>query len=979
MSFGIKASDVDYVSVPDIADDDSDEYGDNSQPSFGRRKLLAGENSETASVIRNADTNTNTNFQPPPTRREGQVYSRSQQASPNADGNDPDATRHVSRASNSGLNNQNVQPSENSIDTGDRNDDNSSGTKELQQHRLEQQQPQNVQSVQKNDEKQGSSGSRKSSTAGNRNIDNNNHNNTSNTENRNQNQDQHSQTQTDSASSSNSPPQTATATDSNSSASATATMTNTAENKNGNNEINKHTNEGKTKVKAQTKNLVKWLRNRLRNRLAEVADLEQELNTENIMVDRLNKKIFGTYEERQREIKLKLYKQKKLKQFEKTAHGPDIELQEIENEKRILSEQLERVTRTYETLAHVDHDLRKKLHTAGLSHWLSSRGKEYMPETAVGVLARSAQILQPVTVGLERAAYEVDTRIMQAAGAVREDKFNGTFNGGMNDNSMIDYGGSDDPYYYYSGGTGSLGRPNASNPTTSWGMLRIVLVDVLMLIPFLPILVVLCRVRKALVGNFSAANVSVYISGVLTVEMFILAIASLLIGSEVIYLCQKAAFASAPALISEDVDIDSITEMDFVANSNNGELLVGVGSAIDTTISFFCMLTGTLIFVLLWTEVIMVAVIFLKKAKASTASGKIYNSYSHHHHQNRSERERERDFMRCVISGTGTARMQAEVVQMGLLLLVGIHFWKHVFTPIMTGATVVTTCITAHFAYAAVFACICQKKRTLLGWHSTFDKSVTVVGVAFSAWTIETVSAMRNVFNDSSSSLKMASGVFVPQGGAGGAKNGELSGYRSTTNANQGMKGDQDRERDDATSFMSRSSLPSRTDFTSSSSSSSSPSNVSSESFSATSMSMTTSTSMVSSLNDRRRMGHATITNGRFGKTGTFIGVPVGRDAGPRRQQQYPQETTIATGTTGIQELLTGGDNSINNDHRNDEAREAAAAAARYARWNGQNAWPMRQSPLVNELPWYGVEVHGRVAMARSRRLEKAHRDSNHS
>lgn len=251
--------------------------------------------------------------------------------------------------------------------------------------------------------------------------------------------------------------------------------------------------EEETKLKTQTKKLVKWLRNRLRKRLGEVAKLEGDMETERILLSNLNETVLGTSRERQKEIRLKLENQRKLKSFQKTIHQPDGHLQEVEEEKNKLSEQLAQITRTYETLAQVDKDLRSKLHTAGLTHWLQARGREYMPETAVGVLSKSAEILEPVTHSLEKA-YEIDNQLLEEVENV---------------------------------------VPVLANES----ILSKVLADFALLLPLIPVILVGYRALR-LFDRLSILHIVFYASAGLLFELVILIILSACLGQEIVRACQ---------------------------------------------------------------------------------------------------------------------------------------------------------------------------------------------------------------------------------------------------------------------------------------------------------------------------------------------------------------------------------------------------------------------------------------------------------
>lgn len=157
------------------------------------------------------------------------------------------------------------------------------------------------------------------------------------------------------------------------------------------------------KVKVATKKLVIWLRNRLRKRLGEVADIEGNLTQTDHEVAHLieGEKRVGV--EREEEIKRKIDSQKKLVDFRLKSAEPDDQIRIVTEQTKKLEQQLEGVTKTYNDLASMHAQLQQKIREAGFSHWLDTRGVLYMPETAVGVLAKSAEVLEPMVAGLSRA------------------------------------------------------------------------------------------------------------------------------------------------------------------------------------------------------------------------------------------------------------------------------------------------------------------------------------------------------------------------------------------------------------------------------------------------------------------------------------------------------------------------------------------------------------------------------------------------
>lgn len=253
--------------------------------------------------------------------------------------------------------------------------------------------------------------------------------------------------------------------------------------------------EEEIKLKSQTKNLVRWLRNRLRKRLGQIANLEGEMETESILLVNLNDFIALKSTERHKEIRMKLDNQKRLSSFRQTVETPNEHIQEVETEKAKLSEQLTRMTRTYETLAQVHKDLRNKLRSAGLSHWLEARGREYMPETAVGVLSKSVEILDPVTQGIEKA-YELDNQIV---GEVE----------------------------------------NVVPAIARQSIMSKVLADVAMIMPLIPLFVLWYRVLHVL-DSLSIVHIVFYITTGLFGELLFVIVISVFLGEEALHACQKS-------------------------------------------------------------------------------------------------------------------------------------------------------------------------------------------------------------------------------------------------------------------------------------------------------------------------------------------------------------------------------------------------------------------------------------------------------
>lgn len=252
--------------------------------------------------------------------------------------------------------------------------------------------------------------------------------------------------------------------------------------------------EEEAKLRTQTNNLVKWLRNRLRKRLEEVASLEHEMQTEEIILQNLNESIANTTTQRENEIRLKLENLKRLKNFEHTASEPNEKIQEVTADKDKLAEQLAQITRTYESLAQVYKDLNVKLSSAGLSHWLETRGKEYMPETAVGVLSKSVDVLSPVTESIEKA-YEMDNHLVEEV-------------------------------------------ENVVPVLAKKSIISKVIEDLTMLIPLLPMFVIWYRLVQ-IFDSLSILHIVFYTSAAIVGELLIVVLMSVYLGHEALRVCQS--------------------------------------------------------------------------------------------------------------------------------------------------------------------------------------------------------------------------------------------------------------------------------------------------------------------------------------------------------------------------------------------------------------------------------------------------------
>lgn len=633
------------------------------------------------------------------------------------------------------------------------------------------------------------------------------------------------------------------------------------------------------KLRAQTRRLVKWLRNRLRKRLSEVADLEHEMATEEELLVGLNRSIEGTYAERQKEIKLKIARQKALKQFQISPLGAssssssnpsspaiiETELRAVESEKVGLSEQLARVTRTYETLAQVDKDLRKRLHTAGLTHWLRARGKDYMPESAVGVLSKSVEFLNPVASGLEKV-YDLDVK---AANFIPK-------------------------------------RVRVHQST--FGK---VLIDALMLLPLLPLFILLCRARHSILksSNFSNVHIALYSSTFLLFESIVLAI---------MFQFDKLSFT--PPFI--------------------------------TFVSTFALI------------LLLVCQCLLTLLSVATRSDTV----------------------------------ELEVTQCGLLLALVAHFWKHVFIPSVTSdhsqdgnissASLMTVYklaadspppagCTAHVVYAMVFGFIAQCKRNLLGWTCSLDDKAKVVIASISAWLIETFRAIKNAFSDSNTQNPK-----------------QISHGIDNLDANR-MGAGNNRDDDETTTFVSSALSDSNSTLTSCSNDSHPPH----------SYNVKDQMEEGKPEHDQDQMQSQTEPELEAQPEPQLAAKPEPQLAAqsqlqsePQRQQQPPpqsqplpppqprledhvtlesEDTKQLQATKSYSDMPSRLQNitiSPQSLAQTEAARTAAmaSAAARYARWNGPNAWPIRQSiGSPSPLPWNEADVPGRIALARSSRFAR--------
>lgn len=248
------------------------------------------------------------------------------------------------------------------------------------------------------------------------------------------------------------------------------------------------------KLRNATVKLVTWLRNRLRKRLEEVATLEQEMEAEKILLENLQANITDTAAARSDEIRLKIKAQKKLTDFRRNSEEPERQLVLIQSQTTTLSDKLAHMGEVYNSLAEKHRRIRGKLHAAGFSHWLEARGKEYMPQTAVGVLSKSMELFEPLSHGIEKAA-ELDHSIAQGVESIMP-----------------------------------MARDN---------FIVKVFEDMLMLIPIVPIFVVICKLLHT-IHSISVLHIVMYVATAFCAESVLLLFVSLCLGREPLRAMQES-------------------------------------------------------------------------------------------------------------------------------------------------------------------------------------------------------------------------------------------------------------------------------------------------------------------------------------------------------------------------------------------------------------------------------------------------------
>lgn len=157
------------------------------------------------------------------------------------------------------------------------------------------------------------------------------------------------------------------------------------------------------KVQTATLKLVTWLRNRLRKRLGELAELEGALKKLKNVATHFEISTTRAESERATEIRKKGTSQKELARFRLKLVEPDVQLKIVGDQAKKLEWKMQDRVKTYDALGKMQAELESKLREAGFSHWLEARGQRYLPETAVGVLSKSTEILEPVIEGIGKA------------------------------------------------------------------------------------------------------------------------------------------------------------------------------------------------------------------------------------------------------------------------------------------------------------------------------------------------------------------------------------------------------------------------------------------------------------------------------------------------------------------------------------------------------------------------------------------------
>lgn len=254
-----------------------------------------------------------------------------------------------------------------------------------------------------------------------------------------------------------------------------------------------HADEEEAKLKTASNKLVKWLRNRLAKRVGEATDLTSSIKGQGELIETLKEAVQSTSGEREKDIRVKIERLKKLREYKKLSSKPMKELQAAQHESDNLSTELSHLQKRYDFLTVERERLKDRLEHSGLGHWLEVNGKEHLPATAVGVLSKSAQILDP----LSRGAHEV----------IEMDKFIST----MVENLL---------------------------PTSESRMISKVVWDLVMLAPVIPMIIAFWWVNDAL-HEMSAYHAIFGSALVLTVTTLVHILASVIVGGEALSLMQQ--------------------------------------------------------------------------------------------------------------------------------------------------------------------------------------------------------------------------------------------------------------------------------------------------------------------------------------------------------------------------------------------------------------------------------------------------------
>eukprot|EP00173_Palmaria_palmata_P003167 Plantae.Rhodophyta-Palmaria_palmata.ctg329.p1 GENE.Plantae.Rhodophyta-Palmaria_palmata.ctg329~~Plantae.Rhodophyta-Palmaria_palmata.ctg329.p1 ORF type:complete len:505 (-),score=86.71 Plantae.Rhodophyta-Palmaria_palmata.ctg329:367-1743(-) len=257
------------------------------------------------------------------------------------------------------------------------------------------------------------------------------------------------------------------------------------------------------KVQTATVKLVTWLRNRLRKRLGELAELEEALKKLENVATHFELSTTRAESERANEIKKKVTSQKELASFRLQLVEPDVQLKIVGDQAKKLEKKMQDRIKTYDALGKMQAELESKLREAGFSHWLEARGQRYLPETAVGVLSKSTEILEPVIEGIGKAV-AIDYRLAREVDDI---------------------------------------IPIVHSP-----LLTGVVSDVFVLVPLIPVLALAGRITFS-VHRMTVVQFIFYLSAVFAAQCLAFFLASAALGEEAIQYCLKSNEPAAMASI----------------------------------------------------------------------------------------------------------------------------------------------------------------------------------------------------------------------------------------------------------------------------------------------------------------------------------------------------------------------------------------------------------------------------------------------